>query len=170
MKTAHVILIGILLAGVTFITACVSEEAKSGDTVRVHYTGRLADDTVFDTSVGGDPLEFTIASGELIPGFEQAVVGMKPGESKSITIPAEEAYGPHYAELVFVIDRDYLAADLEPQVGSMFNIQLTEPNGPIITGIVIDVSEATVAIDANHPLAGRDLTFDIELVEIVKVA
>jgi FKBP-type peptidyl-prolyl cis-trans isomerase 2 len=168
MKTAHVILIGILLAGVTFITGCTVEQVETGDTVRVHYTGSLTDGTVFDTSVGSDPLEFTIGSEQVIPGFEQAVVGMKLGESKTVTIPAEEAYGPRYKEWVFAIDRDQLPEDVEPQVGSILDL-VVMPNA-VMTVIVIAVSETSVIVDANHPLAGQDLTFDIELVEIVGVA
>jgi len=170
MKHRHVTLVGILLVGIMLISGCVEGAAKSGDTVKVRYTGRLADDTIFDTSVGREPLEFTVGSGRLIPRFEQAVIGMKRGEPRTITILAEEAYGPHYQELVFVIGRDYLPGDLEPEIGSLLHVQLTVPNGPIITGIVLNVSETSVTIDANHRLAGRDLTFDIELVEIVEVA
>ena len=168
MKHGHVALVGILLVGIMLIGGCVAGAAKDGDTVRVHYTGSLADDTVFDTSVGSDPLEFTIGSEQVIPGFEQAVVGMKPGESKTITIPAEEAYGPRYKEWVFAVDRDQLPEDVEPQVGSILDLVIM-PNA-VMTVIVIAVSETSVIVDANHPLAGQDLVFDIELVEIVKVA
>ena len=168
MKHGHVALVGILLVGIMLIGGCVAGAAKDGDTVRVHYTGRLADDTIFDSSVGSDPLEFTIGSEQVIPGFEQAVVGMKPGESKTITIPAEEAYGPRYKEWVFAVDRDQLPEDVEPQVGSILDLVIM-PNA-VMTVIVIAVSETSVIVDANHPLAGQDLVFDIELVEIVKVA
>jgi len=168
MKTRNVTLVGIVLVGIMLISGCVAEAAKSGDTVKVDYTGRLADDTIFDSSVGSDPPEFTIGSGQLIARFEEAVIGMKPGESQTITIPAEEAYGPHYKEWVFAIDRDQLPEDVEPQVGSILDLVIM-PNA-VMTVIVIAVSETSVIVDANHPLAGQDLTFDIELVEIVEVA
>ncbi|MBE9514547.1 MAG: peptidylprolyl isomerase [Chloroflexi bacterium] len=139
-------------------------QAKDGDTVQVHYTLKLEDGTVFDTSIGGDPLQFTIGDGQLIPGFEQAVVGMSPGESKTVEIPADEAYGPYLEELVMVVDRDQLPEDLQPEVGQQ--LQIRQPDGQTILVKVIDVSESSVTLDANHPLAGEDLTFDIELVEI----
>ena len=139
-------------------------QAKDGDTVQVHYTLKLEDGTVFDTSIGGDPLQFTIGDGQLIPGFEQAVVGMSPGESKTVEIPADEAYGPYLEELVMVVDRDQLPEDLQPEVGQQ--LQISQPDGQTILVKVIDVSESSVTLDANHPLAGKDLTFDIELVEI----
>lgn len=159
----------LVLASVVVISGCKTEEgtasAKDGDTVRVHYTGELDDGTEFDTSTGGDPLEFTIGSGQLIPGFDQAVVGMSPGESKTVIIPAEEAYGPHRDELVQVVDRSELPADLEPEVGQQ--LQRRQEDGRIAVFTVIDVSESTVTLDANHRLAGQDLTFHIELVEIL---
>ena len=138
-------------------------QAKDGDTVQVHYTLKLEDGTVFETSIGGDPLQFTIGEGQLIPGFEQAVVGMSPGESKTVEIPADEAY-PYHDELVMVVDRDQLPEDLQPEVGQQ--LQIRQPDGQTILVKVIDVSESSVTLDANHPLAGKDLTFDIELVEI----
>ena len=139
-------------------------QAKDGDTVKVHYTGKLEDGTVFDTSIERDPLQFTIGEGQLIPGFEQAVVGMSPGESKTVEIPADEAYGPYREELVMVVDRDQLPEDLQPEVGQQ--LQIRQPDGQTILVKVIDVSESSVTLDANHPLAGKDLTFDIELVEV----
>ena len=138
-------------------------QAKDGDTVQVHYTLKLEDGTVFETSIGGDPLQFTIGEGQLIPGFEQAVVGMSPGESKTVEIPADEAY-PYREELVLVVDRDQLPEDLQPEVGQQ--LQIRQPDGQTILVKVIDVSESSVTLDANLPLAGKDLTFDIELVEI----
>ena len=139
-------------------------QAKDGDTVQVHYTLKLEDGTVFDTSIGGDPLQFTIGDGQLIPGFEQAVVGMSPGESKTVEIPADEAYGPYLEEMVLVVDRDQLPDDLQPEVGQQ--LQLQQEDGQIVILTVIDISESSVTLDANLPLAGKDLTFDIELVEI----
>lgn len=154
--------------GIMLISGCAAEQAESGDTVKVHYAGKLVDGTVFDSSVERGPLEFTIGSGQLIARFEEAVIGMKPGESKTITISAEEAYGPRHEELVFEIDPSQISDDVQLEVGSVVNFY-----SPLIGGmkaVVIAVSESTVTVDANHPLAGEDLVFDIELIEIVEVA
>lgn len=137
-------------------------EAKYGDVVRVHYTGKFDDGVVFDTSAGRDPLQFTIGNGEIIPGFEQAVVGMKPGETKTIKIPSDEAYGRHNDEMVLVVDRNQFPADLNLRVG--MPLHMHQENGRAIPVMVVDISELHVTLDANHPLAGKDLTFDIELV------
>ena len=139
--------------------------AKEGDTVRVHYTGTLGDGSVFDTSAEREPLQFTIGAGAVIPGFEQGVLGMKLGESKTITIPADQAYGPYREELVWVVERDQLPAGMEPAVGQ--RLQTAQANGQIVVVTVINVSESTVTVDANHALAGKDLTFEIQLVEIL---
>jgi peptidylprolyl isomerase len=140
-------------------------QAKEGDTVKVHYTGKLADETVFDSSRDRDPLEFTIGAGQIIPGFEQAVVGMQPGEEKTAQIPANEAYGPYQDDMTLEVDRDQFPPDMSPEVGQQF--QVSQPDGHAVMVTVTDVSGANVTLDANHPLAGQDLTFDIELVEIV---
>lgn len=140
-------------------------QAKYGDTVKVHYTGKLEDGTVFDSSTGGDPLQFTIGDGNIIPGFEQAVMGMMPGDSKTEMIPTDQAYGPHMEEMVVVVERQQMPADLAPEVGQQLQIQ--QATGEVIPVIVTDISDLTVTLDANHPLAGEDLTFEIELVEIV---
>jgi len=140
-------------------------QAKNGDTVKVHYTGRLADGTIFDTSSGREPMEFTIGDGKLIPDFEEAAVGMKPGESKTIEIPEDRAYGPYRDELVQVVDRDQIPADIQLEVGRQ--LRLSQPDGQVIDVTIIDVSESTVTLDANHRLVGQDLIFDIELVEIL---
>ncbi|MGB2728247.1 MAG: peptidylprolyl isomerase [Halobacteriota archaeon] len=140
-------------------------QAKHGDTVKVHYTGKLEDGTVFDTSVDRDPLQFTIGEGQIIPGFEQAVLGMNPGESKTIRIPTDEAYGTRREEMVMMVDRNQLPADLNPEVGQQ--LQSRQPDGQTIVVTVTEVSESSVTVDANHPLAGKDLTFDIQLVEVV---
>lgn len=139
-------------------------QAKMGDTVAVHYTGRLTDGTVFDSSAGQEPLEFAIGSGNVIPGFEQAVIGMNLGDSKTTTIPADEAYGPYYEERVLVVDRQQIPAELPVEIGSQLQIQ--QQDGMAIPVIVTDVTESEVVLDANHPLAGEDLTFEIELVAI----
>ncbi len=140
-------------------------QAQIGDTVQVHYTGTLEDGTVFDTSINRAPLQFTIGDGQIIPGFEQAVIGMNPGESKTTKVPADKAYGPHYEEMVLVVDRDQFPEHLKPEVGQQ--LQMRQPDGQTIVVAVTDVSESSVTLDANHPLAGKDLTFDIQLIEIV---
>ena len=140
-------------------------QAKNGDTVNVHYTGRLVDGTIFDTSTGREPLGFTIGGGTLISDFEQAVVGMKTGESKTIEIPADRAYGPYRDDLVQVVDRDRVPENIQLEVG--LQLQLSQPDGQVIVVTIVDVSESTVTLDGNHRLAGQDLIFDIELVEIL---
>ena len=139
--------------------------AKAGDTVRVHYTGKLEDGSIFDSSQEREPLEFTIGSGQVIPGFEAAVTGMATGESKSTTIPPEEAYGPRRQEMLAVVDREQLPDDLEVNVGQRLQVQ--QPDGRQIVVSVADIAEKTVTLDANHELAGKTLTFDLELVEVV---
>jgi peptidylprolyl isomerase len=139
-------------------------QAKSGDTVAVHYTGTLADGTVFDSSRDRDPLTFTLGSGQVIPGFEEAITGMQPGETRTTTIPADQAYGQRYDDLLFEVERDQLPPDLSPTVGEQY--QMRQQDGQVIVVTVQDVAPAHVTFDANHPLAGEDLTFDLELVSI----
>lgn len=139
------------------------EQARSGDTVRVHYTGKLEDGTVFDSSRGREPLEFTLGTGQVIPGFDEAVTGMAPGEEKSITIPADEAYGPRRDEMVVTVDRGQFPDNIQPQPGQQ--LQMVQ-DGQTMVVTVRDVSDENVTLDANHPLAGKDLSFDLELVEI----
>ena len=138
--------------------------AKPGDTVRVHYRGTLDDGTEFDSSTGRDPLEFTIGSGQVIPGFDAAVDGMSVGESVTVTIPAEEAYGPRQNEAVQQVPRDMF--DDEPQAGWM--VELTAPEGQRLAALIAEVGTDTVTLDFNHPMAGKDLTFEIELVEVIE--
>lgn len=141
--------------------------AQSGDTVQVHYTGTLADGTVFDSSEGGDPLEFKLGTHQMIPGFEDAIYGMAEGETKTFTIPAAEAYGERRSELVITVDFSELppdAADLE--VGDVVN--LSTSTGGSVRAIVTEVTEKTVTFDANHFLAGKDLTFEVRLVKIIR--
>lgn len=140
-------------------------QAKHGDAVKAHYTGKLEDGTVFGSSVSGDPAQFTIGEGRLIPGFEQAVVGMSPGESKTVTVPVDEAYGSYLKEKVLVVNRNQVPANIELKVGQRLQIQ--QPDGRIIQVGVTEISESKVTLDANSPLAGKDLTFDIQLLEIV---
>jgi peptidylprolyl isomerase len=139
------------------------QAAKNGDTVRVHYTGRLDDGTVFDSSDGGEPIQFTLGGGEVIPGFERAVTGLTPGDERSVTIPADEAYGPRRDELVLVISRSELPDGMEPEVGQQ--LQMSQ-EGQAFVVTISDVNEEDVVLDANHPLAGEALTFDLQLVEI----
>ena len=140
-------------------------KAKQGDRVNVHYTGKLDDGTVFDTSVGSEPLQFTIGEGEVIQAFEKAVVGMNPGELKTIKIMANEAYGLHREELMMVVDRVGFPANFQLEVGQ--HLQIRQEDGNLFFVTVADVSAANVTLDANHPLAGKDLTFDMQLVGVV---
>ncbi len=138
--------------------------AKSGDTVTVHYKGTLDDGSVFDSSEGHDPLEFTVGSGQVIAGFEEAIVGMKPGEKKTVAIPAAKAYGPYNTDLVMTVPRAQVPPDLSPEVGMMLEVGGT--NGEVIKVKVVEVNEEHVILDANPPLAGKDLNFSLELVSI----
>lgn len=164
IKKCYLALASMILLAMFLATGCSGTElARAGDTVKVHYTGKLADGTVFDTSVGSEPLEFTLGQNQIIPGFEQAVLGMQVGEIKTVTIPADLAYGPRRDNMIFEVDRDGLPAGIEPSIGMMLPVN-QEGSNIIVT--IIDVSETMVKVDANHPLAGRDLIFDIELIEI----
>ncbi len=138
--------------------------AKQGDTVKVHYVGTLDNGTVFDTSSGREPLEFTLGGGQVIPGFEEAVTGMQVGETKTTHIPADDAYGPHREGLVLELERERIPEDIELTVGS--RLQLQQPGGEAVPVTVTALDSGTVTLDANHPLAGEDLTFELELVEI----
>jgi len=140
-------------------------QAKRGDTVWVHYTGRLDDGTVFKTSDGHKPQRFKIGESKLLPALQQAVVGMKPGESRNIKIKADEAYGPRREEMVVAVDRKNFPKNVELYVG--MELDVCQNDGKVFPSKVADVSECSVTLDANHPLAGKDIIFDIELVEIV---
>lgn len=140
-------------------------QAKLGDTVRINYTGRLTDGTIFDTSRNRHPLQFTLGKGQVITGFEQAVVGMNTGETKTARVPVELAYGPRRDDLVVTVNRKQMPADIDPQVGQRLEITQADDRTVLVT--VTGVTEATLTLDSNHPLAGKELTFDIELVAIV---
>lgn len=148
-------------------------QAKEGDRVRVHYTGKLDDGSVFDSSECYDegcecetgPLEFTIGAGEVIDGFDRAIVGMAPGDEKTVHIPVDEAYGPRLDEMLAVMERKDLPADMDPAVGEAYEI--TQADGTTFPVVVAEVTDSQVTLDANHPLAGRDLTFELKLVEII---
>jgi len=142
----------------------INKTAQQGDTVKVHYRGRLEDGFEFDTSVGGDPLVFTIGSGEVIQGFEEAATGMAVGEMKTFTIDPQNAYGPHRDELVVEMPLGSFPDDIVPEAG--MQLKLVDENGEVIPVVVLDVDEESVTLDANHPLAGKALTFDIEVLDI----
>jgi len=140
------------------------QQAKRGDTVSVHYKGTLDDGTVFDSSDGGDPISFTIGGGEVIPGFETAIEGMSIGDEKTERIESANAYGPHRDELVFRVNREQLPDGEEVSVGDVLRIGF--PDGSSAAVQVKEMDDASVTLDANHPLAGRDLTFELRLVAI----
>lgn len=138
--------------------------AVNGDTVQVHYTGSLGDGSVFDSSEGGSPLDFTVGSGQVIPGFDKAVTGMNIGEKKTFTIPAEEAYGEHDPRMVQDVPRTELPPEMTLEIG--MQLSASSPDGRELRLVITEISDETVRLDANHPLAGEDLTFAIELVAI----
>ena len=139
-------------------------QAQSGDKVKLHYTGTLQDGSVFDSSEGRDPLEFTLGANQVIPGFENAVVGMTPGDSKTVNIPADQAYGHRNEEMVLEVPPEQFPDNMEPRLGDQ--LQIRQPDGSAVNVVVSEVSEASVKLDANHPLAGEALTFKIDLVAI----
>lgn len=138
--------------------------AKQGDTVQIHYTGKLDDGSVFDSSEGRTPLQFTLGEGMVIAGFEAAVTGMSVGEEKTTCIPADQAYGPRQEEMVFEVPRSEMPEGMDPEVGQQLNVR--HESGESTTVMVTEVADDTVTLDANHPLAGEELTFDLELVAI----
>ena len=137
--------------------------ANNGSRVKVHYTGKLDDGSVFDSSLKREPLEFKLGSGQVIPGFEEAVLSMQVGETKTVTIPADQAYGQKREDLILVIEKEKVPADLEPKVGD--KLQMKQPNGAPVVVLITDMNEKTITLDANHALAGKDLTFELTLVE-----
>ena len=139
-------------------------KAKAGDTVKVHYTGKLNNGDVFDSSVDADPLQFTIGQKQMIPAFEEAMIDMELGEKKTIEIPADGAYGQRRDDLTQTVERSLLPADIELKVGLRLTAQ--DPEGQPFSVAVASFDDDNVTLDGNHPLAGEDLTFDIELVEI----
>lgn len=147
-------------------------QAKMGDKVTVHYTGRLEGGEIFDSSechesecgCESGPMEFIIGEGEVIPGFEKAIIGMSPGGTKTVTIPVAEAYGERIEEMVADVDRKEIPADLTLEVG--LSLEVTQEDGQVFPVLITEVTETSVTLDANHPLAGKDLTFDLRLVSI----
>jgi peptidylprolyl isomerase len=139
-------------------------QAKKGDSVKIHYTGTLEDGTVFDSSAGRDPLDFTLGSGQVIVGFDEAVLGMSIGDKKKVSIPSHKAYGEKNEDLVIEVPKDQVPPDLNPEVGQ--KLQMGGPNGELVVVTVVEVNDAVVILDANPPLAGKTLIFDLELVAI----
>lgn len=139
-------------------------QAKSGDIVKIHYKGTLDDGSKFDSSEDRDPLEFELGSGQVIPGFDTAVEGMTVGESKNVRLEPEEAYGPRHDQLVQEVERSVLPEDLTPEEGMA--LQTESPEGQVMQLMVTAITETTITLDANHPLAGQALSFEIEVVDI----
>ncbi|MCT4558200.1 MAG: peptidylprolyl isomerase [Pelagimonas sp.] len=139
-------------------------QVKSGDTVRIHYTGTLTDGSVFDSSEGRDPLEFTVGSGQIIPGLDKALPGMEVGEKKKVEIAPEEAYGPVHEEARQAIPRADIPAEIPLEVG--IQLQMQSPTGQVIPVTVTEITDQEVTLDANHALAGKTLVFDFEIVSI----
>ena len=139
-------------------------EIKQGDIVRIHYTGTLLDETVFDSSDGRDPLEFVVGSGQIIPGLDSAMPGLAVGDKKRVEIACVDAYGPINPAMRQDIPREGIPDDIPLEPGTQ--LQMQTPDGQALPVMVVHVDEATVTLDANHPLAGRDLTFDFEVVKI----
>ena len=139
--------------------------AKSGDTVRIHYTGTLTDGTKFDSSEGREPLEFTVGSGQIIPGLDNAIPGMAVGDSKTVQIACEEAYGPHNPEALQQVPRSAIPENIPLELG--LQLQMQTPQGQAVPVTVTEITDENVTLDANHMLAGKDLVFAVEMVEIL---
>lgn len=169
LKRSRILIMAITLPALLLVWGCNigsgANRAENGDVVQVHYTGTLADGTVFDSSIDREPIEFTLGTGQMIPGFENAVLGMKVGGKKTVTIPSNEAYGPRNQNLVIDVPREQIPEDLDPQVGQQ--LQMTLEDGMIAIVTIIAISDTTITLDGNPPLAGKDLTFEIELVDIL---
>lgn len=164
MRIKYAVLAGVLVLMAALVVGCAGASgAAVGDSVQVHYTGSLSDGTVFDSSEGREPLSFVIGDGTMISGFDAAVRGMEVGEIKTVTIPTAEAYGDYREDLVVILARDELEEDLE--VGERVSLQ-NVTSGETIDFTVVEISDTEVTLDANHPLVGQDLTFEIELVTL----
>jgi peptidylprolyl isomerase len=154
-----------LLTAVLFSGCAKHTDARDGDTVQIHYTVKLIDGSIVHSTIGGDPFEVTLGVGALVPGVEKEVLGMEVGESKTFTVLAADAYGEHLDDLVMEVGRDRLAEGIDPDIGDY--LQTVLPDGSIAQVLVVAVSDTTITVDANVPLAGEDLTFDITLVAII---
>jgi len=137
------------------------DQAANGNVVKVDYTGKLADGTVFDSSTGKEPLEFTVGAGQMIPGFDKAVVGMRVGDTKTVTIPADEAYGKPDSNLVHIVPKSDMPEGLVPMIGQ--KLQAMDNSGRVQNFVITAVTDTTVTVDGNHELAGKDLTFEITM-------
>ncbi len=144
------------------------QTAQKGDKVKVHYKGKLKNGETFDSSNGKDPLEFTLGNGDVIKGFEEGVKGMQVGDKKTLDIPVVEAYGEKQDEMVIEFPKDQLPSDMNPEVGAQ--LMMSNGSGNSFPVMVTEIKDDLVVLDANHPLAGQELVFDIELVEIVPVS
>lgn len=164
MKKTWLLLLGILLVGAVLVSGCAAKGVQAGDVVSVNYTLTLEDGAIYDTSIGREPLQFTVGQGEFLPAFEEAVIGMRPGDSKTVTLPPEKAYGPRRPELVDVVSRSMLPEGVEPVVGQQ--LEAIGQDGNPFSVVITEVTEDTVTADANLPLAGKTLTFNIELLAI----
>ncbi len=141
------------------------QQVKKGDKVKIHYHGRLHDGSTFDSSAGREPLEFEVGSGMVIAGFDAGVTGMSIGEKKTIDIPFMEAYGPVQEDMIVEFSKSNFPADLVPEIGMQLN--MSNQSGQQFPVVIVEIKEEAVVLDANHPLAGKDLIFDLELVEII---
>ena len=139
-------------------------KVKNGDVVKVHYTGKLKDGSVFDSSHGREPLQFTVGAGQMIKGFDKGVVGMEQGEKKTLEIPCDQAYGPHRDEMIAKVARNDVPDTINPEKGMV--LQMQHPEGFPITVTVAEVDDEYIVLDGNPPLAGEDLVFEVEMVEI----
>ena len=164
IKRWQIILLPLLLIGTILLIGC-SVKVKDGDTVKVDYTLTLEDGTIYDSSPEGEPFEFTLGNNEVITGFEDAVKGMKVGETKTVTLTPVQAYGEYYDELIQVVDRSQLPAEIVPTVGQYITGQASD--GTTRQFLITEVTDTTVTVNGNYPLAGKTLTFEITLVEIV---
>jgi len=150
-----------------FLFGCSTvEKAENGDTVRLNYTGKFEDGTIFDSSKDREPIEFVIGAGMVIPGLEKGVIGMAVTETKTITIPMEEAYGPRRSEMIMNAPKDQFPQDMEFEVGRQ--LESRQPDGRVMYATIVEIAEDTVTLDTNHPLAGKTLIFEVELMEIIK--
>jgi peptidylprolyl isomerase len=139
-------------------------EARTGDRVKVHYTGSVKDGAVFDSSRDREPFEFTIGQGMVIPGFESGILGMVAGETKTVSIPVDKGYGDHREDLVFVVERSHIPDHIKPELGMI--LQINSPEGQMTNVTITGMDDSAVTLDCNHPLAGKDLVFEIQLVSI----
>jgi peptidylprolyl isomerase len=140
-------------------------QAKAGDTVRVHYEGQLSDGTIFDSSLEREPIEFILGQDTVIPGFEQAVIGMEVGESKDVSIPPEDGFGDYSEDLIVNIEKTILPPDINPELGMQLEVSSEEETPRVFT--IADIAEDLITLDGNHPLAGKEIAFKIELLEIL---